>query len=312
MLQPVIVTGCRRSGTTLLMEMLAQHPDLLVHPKEPQFIREGYARFGDDIRNVPGAVTYLTSHPYCPDNIESARFGAAVQGRSSMTYLEFIHKYLELWGADALLMRRPVLKDPAFIYSLDWINCILPGVQIIHVVRDPRGNISSQLARWNSARLWECLRRWRSAVHAGRRWGASKPDSYFQLHYEELVIHPEASLRGVCRFLHIPYKEGMLQFDLHESQYSPGGENNPVVYHAADPSRLEVWRDQLDDVEVAIIEKQTRGEADYWAFPATITSIPFWQLTSRTLAEQILDAILRSGRWVKASLRHLRWLFEYR
>lgn len=50
-LQPILVFGCRRSGTTLLRSMLAQHPDLLVHPKEPQFILTLRDRFGEVLRH---------------------------------------------------------------------------------------------------------------------------------------------------------------------------------------------------------------------------------------------------------------------
>ena len=70
----IIVTGCRRSGTTLLKSMLSQHPALLVHPDEPQFILQGWKRFGDSINSVEPAIDFYVSHDYVASDLNVAEF----------------------------------------------------------------------------------------------------------------------------------------------------------------------------------------------------------------------------------------------
>ena len=66
---PIILLGCRRSGTTLLRKIFSKHPDIITPPDEPQFILGLYQRFGHKINNKFLALEYIKNHKYLLNNI---------------------------------------------------------------------------------------------------------------------------------------------------------------------------------------------------------------------------------------------------
>jgi hypothetical protein len=104
----------------------------------------------------------------------------------------------------------------------------------------------------------------------------------------------------------------MLTFTLDETKYTPGQKPESVIYHSADPSRVMAWRDQLSEVEIAIIEKWTAKYAKYWAFPASNPRIRPSEVAARIAIEKTGYRFLRSGRLAKKWLRDLRWRLKYR
>ncbi len=309
---PILIIGCRRSGTTLLRAMLEGHPDLLVHPAEPQFILQGYERFGRTVRDVPAAVRFFSRHRYAV--VDDHSWSPESNLGPEMDYRDLLAGYLEAWGGEGLKTQRPVLKDPAFIFHLDRLNMLFPEAQFIHILRDPRANIASQLARWSQARLWECLHWWRAAVQAGWRWGQQHPEQYYELRYEDLVRTPVKTLQDLCSFLQISYTPNLLDFRLQLNQYEPGGAPRPVVYRRVQQAGLNRWRRQLRPVVIAIIERETTREMDRWGYDSLQAGSSFsaWQMSLRSLAEQGWYAGIRVLRAMKSMLRKGIWWWQYR
>jgi Sulfotransferase family len=312
MTQYVVITGCRRSGTTLLQAMLAQHPGLSVHPKEPQFILEGYDRFGDLVKQIPKAVEYVTSHPYCSEKVTRTNFNAALQDRQTIEYRDFINCYLDLWGGDTQKSIVRIIKDPAFIYNLDRVTRFLPGASVIQIVRDPRGSISSQLARWKNARLWECLRRWQNAIDAGHRWGLAHKHAYLEIRYEDLVSVPDLVVQRLCDFLQVEFIREMLTFELVQNEYSSGTISKTINYRAVDPTRLEIWREKLAPPEVVIIERKTKEEMLFLNYPQVHPEASLLRVEAQIFKERLYYGYLLLGRWVKKMTRMTFWWLQYR
>lgn len=299
---PIVIVGARRSGTTLLRAMLSQHPDLLVHPHEPQFILELYKKYGSQIGDVAGAIQHLTDHRYCVPEVTAAQLRSLFQGRTSILLQELIAAYLEIWAGTGLQSRRPVLKHPALIFHLELVIHLFPDAQFVHVVRDPRANISSQLARWQKALFLECVDWWRDAVRIGHQLTNDQPRQCQEVTYQQLVLNSRDALQRLCEYLQIPFTEDMLTFELETRAFAPAREAEQRVYTQPDPARLELWRTYLQPVEIAMIEALCWDEMQWWGYtpdPAT----PRRSFFARYLWEQfkysglkLTRALTRKGR----------------
>jgi hypothetical protein len=77
----------------------------------------------------------------------------------------------------------------------------LLDVKVIHLVRDPRGNVASIMKHTNVG-VRTAARQWRHYnVEAARISRYVPPESWMLLHYEELCDAPQATLDRVARFL---------------------------------------------------------------------------------------------------------------
>jgi hypothetical protein len=297
-LSPIIITGCRRSGTTLLKTILEGHTDLLVHPNEPQFFLELFQIFGKRITNLTRAITHVTEHPYCSEVITRDGLSRAFQGVSTVSLQEFAQIYLHNWSGQRLEKSSPVFKHPALILYLDLVFYLFPGAKIIHIVRDPHANISSQRIRWPNATLWECIGWWRDAARAGHDLSQSNPKVCFELTYENLVNDTEEKISQLCKFLNIPFSGELLDFDLQKRIYSPGEESvgNPIY---KEPMRKDAWKQRLSPVEVALIEQECGGEMAWWGYDSYQPKVSPIRLSGRILVERIILLLKTVVRRVK-------------
>jgi len=298
-LNPIIVTGCRRSGTTLLRTMLEQHPGLRVHPQEPQFFLQLARRFGTHIHAPKAAIDMILAHPYCPASVTSDALQAAISGYPSISLAELIRLYLSVWGGEDLQSRHAVLKDPAWIFHLDLVFDWFPESKIVHLVRDPRANVSSQRARWKKASVFECAVWWRDAVRAGHALASQTPDVCYEITYEALVTHPEETLTELCNFLNIPFAPQMLSFELDTPTYTPSQAPQRTRFTKPDPARLNLWQEHLSPLDVRLIETVGHHEMGWWGYTPVKPVVSTPALAGRYLLESSFLALLKIGRAIR-------------
>lgn len=254
----ILVSGCRRSGTTLLRTVLSQHPQLLVHPSEPQFIRDWVRVNGYRVDDIQKAIKFIVSHRLCPDAVTEDALTNWFYVNPVTTWRDFVKGYLAVWAGEAYGTRPIVLKDPWYIRELDMVEHLFPMAKILHIVRDPRANISSQKARWQDASIYECAVWWRDSVVNGDALVQSNPSQHVGLKYESLICDPESTLQTVCDFLEISFMDEMLTFELDTVSFSPNKAPNKEKFTQFDPSRLNLWKDGLSNFDVALTERVCR------------------------------------------------------
>lgn len=287
--------------------MLSRHLELLVHPNEPQYILELYERFGDTIRDRTAALDYVIAHPYLPDTVDREALQRSCGDTSSVHLRELIQCCLHVWGGEALQRKRPVLKDPALTFHLELIHDLFPGAYIVHIVRDPRGNVSSQRARWPDASVWECATWWRDAVRAARTWQQQGKTPYTELKYEDLVLSPEATLQELCQNLNIPYYPEMLDFEFKGNLYAPDAPPKSVRFTTVKPSRVTIWKERLTPIEVRLIEACCQTEMSWWQYKRNAPHVPHLRYVRRYLYERAHYRLLTSARTVKHAIRRFGW-----
>jgi hypothetical protein len=230
-LQPLIVNSFGRTGTTLLMRMLAAHPQVILYDRPPYEIRGSkYWLHALRVLGTPteartqiGAAMQFHEDPRAAGGnpFYSSEFAAAqeVEAWSGSTYLTdlvaFCQRSIDDWYlATAAAQEQPTVP---LVYFAEkhfpdlfprLLRDLYPGAREIFLVRDFRDMIASMLAynakkgsgdfgrdRVDSDDAWlEYLRQNFTVLHSAWQ-DRGEPDSLIR--YEELVRDPESVFTGL-------------------------------------------------------------------------------------------------------------------
>ncbi len=155
-------------------------------------------------------------------------------------------------------------KTPMQIRHLAALGSLFSEAHVIHLIRDGRDAAASVRGLHFAAgdgSIEAIARDWQASIIEARRQ-ASSIEHYRELRYERLVTEPEVVLRELCKWLELPWDEGMLRF--HEralgrfaelpSARRDGGvlitrETRCRMHERAslpaDPTRIGRWREEL-------------------------------------------------------------------
>lgn len=211
------IVGRGRSGTTLLRAMFDTHPELAV-PDETHFIvplgRHRCHFEGPEHFLVDTFLAELLPRPgFVKLGLSTEALRQSLKDAPPANYPQAIRRIFQLY-AQQRGKSRFADKTPMHVHNIGYLARLFPESQFIHIIRDGRDVTLSYLdVAWNSNRLGHHALAWKRAVQAGRAAGhLLGSDRYQEVRYEELINEPEATLRGLCRFIHLPYDPVMLRY----------------------------------------------------------------------------------------------------
>lgn len=193
--QPIFVVGMPRSGTSLVEQILASHPD--VHGAGeldifPCLIAEGLAR---------------ADYP--------ARFGTA----TSDDIRRLGEAYLAKTAAIAPRAKRIVDKHPCNFLHTGLIHLTLPGAQIIHVKRDAQDTCFSCYSQSFAGEvgfaydLGELGRYYHAYEVLMAHWRNVLPDgAMLEVQYEDLVEDLSGTVQNMIKFCRLEWNARCLEF----------------------------------------------------------------------------------------------------
>ena len=267
--RPVFVVGHRKTGTTLLLDLLDGHPRLAALPGESNH----FVTFLPRVDGLPPEQVAAEAQRWwllrliSPSGIPPFWALGRPWKLPHDPYARFSRRLLELAAANpdrdvlglaavAISAGEPVAwveKTPGQEHVLDAILERYPEASFVHVVRDPR-SVAAAIARLDSAtgratdmvEIGLAVRRSFSAAerNAGRLGG----DRYLVLRYEDLVVDPEAAMRRTSRFLGIDWADSLLVptvGGVEATSNSAWAERK--VTGRIEGGRLDLWRDELDE-----------------------------------------------------------------
>jgi hypothetical protein len=290
---PVFVVGHRKTGTTLLLDLLDAHPQLVVLPGESNHFLTFLPRFRgvDADRIAAEAQRWWMLRLITPSGIPP--FWAAGQPWELPVdpYAVFSRRLLEL-GADhpaldplglvAVALRAAaranreagggeprawVEKTPGQEHRLDEIVTLYPRARFIHVVRDPR-SVAAALSRLdrslgsNTDLLGVGLTVGRSFAAAERNARRLGEGRYLVLRYEDLVADPGAAMGRIAEFMGIDWADTLLMptvGGIPATSNSAWSERK--VTGEIESRRLDLWREELDARSSELISGGSRGAA---------------------------------------------------
>lgn len=209
---PIFVVGLARSGTTLLQGLLGAHPGIAAPPEVYFFFRLWETRryWGDlnDDERLRAALHECLDLPYLDQFDEQALFERLLtEPRNLASVLDVVMSdYAYRQGN-----QRWSEKTPGQWADMIWEA--FPEAQVLHIVRDPREMVASQLgAQWETFQCAAAARAWTTHtamnMQAGRRRG---PSSYLRLLLEDLTQDPVAVMRQVYTFLGEPIDDAAVR-----------------------------------------------------------------------------------------------------
>ena len=194
---PIFVIGMPRSGTTLIEQILASHPD--VHGC-------GELSFFHDISFRDHRTQRLRSAVECFGELDGETIASLTR-----TYLKLVCKD----APDAL---RVTDKMPTNYFNLGLIAAAFPRAKIVYCVRGALDNCVSIYFQnftvgnpyaWD---LFEIGHRYAQHVLLMAHWEQVLPDRIFAIRYERMVREQETSTRELLSYCGLPWDERCLRF----------------------------------------------------------------------------------------------------
>ncbi|HTD88185.1 MAG TPA: sulfotransferase, partial [Candidatus Binatia bacterium] len=206
-----ILAGHPRSGTTLLEQMLAAHPEVIT-TDETAILRSQF---------IESMVMGAASTPDAVKEIDEFDASQLAAGR------EFYFRATEAHLGEPVGNRLLIEKDPLATYDLGFMLRLLPESRVIFPLRDPRDVCVSfffTLVPLNadSAPALDLASTCVAAaltLKLWRHWREVMPQQWVEVRYEDLVQTPRAGLSRLTTALDLPWDERMLaQHELRRSR----------------------------------------------------------------------------------------------
>ena len=193
---PVFIIGMPRSGTTLVEQILASHPEI-------------YAA---------GELTHIWEISKRLEALLGEPYPECINALTAETSVEFAREYLVNLKCLSPVAVRAVNKMPYNFLHLGLIAILFPGARIIHCRRDARDVCLSNFfqlyieAQYFTYRLSDLALYYNEYAGLMTHWRKSLPMEIYEISYEELVDDLEHQTRGLLEHMGLDWDERCLQF----------------------------------------------------------------------------------------------------
>lgn len=253
--RPIIIGGCSRSGTTLMRVILDTHSQICCGPESNIFRR----RF----------LLHRRHHLF--DSL-SRKFDLSIneileQCAKSKSQAEFIDLFYKAYCRQKKKTNWAD-KRPANVMRIDYIFKYFPKARFVHMIRDGRDTVcslrrhphmkivDSKLVKNETQKpIDQCVKKWVDRVQAGIKHRADP--RYYEIRYEDLVLHPEPTLKNLMQFLGYGWEDSLLSY--HEVKNNSRDPTrfvqNPEATQPLFQSSLARWKRELNAKEVEYVKK---------------------------------------------------------
>lgn len=197
-IRAIFVVSMPRSGSTLMEQMLASHPEV---------------RGGGEIEHFVKVATELSykwgAQPDFPDLDPAMAAADLLKAGQRYGELTTVLQLVQPWFTD---------KSLANFQYIGLIRMMLPDARVVHVRRHPLatafGVYRQRFARGlaYSYDFEHIARYYRAYERLMAHWRRTCPDAFVEVFYEALVADPERELRRVLDYIGIPFDFSVLEF----------------------------------------------------------------------------------------------------
>lgn len=204
----IFLGGCPRSGLTLSRAIIDAHPDVLC---------------GSDALFTPGFALQYRSFSAVLGGLHEQTFGLAPRDVAAI----FARCMTRIITPRAAALGKRVVAEKTALNVLAFRELaeILPQARFVHVVRDGRDVAASLLARdWRNPATGERLAHTSDPNAAAQYWGGlaarglaaeealAQSGRILRLRYEDLVLRPKRTLKGLFAFLGVGWSDAVWAF----------------------------------------------------------------------------------------------------
>ncbi|MBS0364669.1 MAG: sulfotransferase [Proteobacteria bacterium] len=225
---PIFIVGLPRSGSTLLEQILASHPQV-----------EGTQELAD----VPRLALELQGRDFDP---AQPRYPAVLAELAPQDFTRMGDRYLEDTRAWRRGKPRFIDKMPNNFRHVGLIHLILPNAVIIDARREPMAccfsNFKQLFAQGQefTYSFTDIARYYRTYLELMRHWDTVLPGRVLRVHHEDVVDDLEGSVRRLLGHCGLPFAAACLEF--HRTGRSVRTASSEQVRQPINREGLEQWR----------------------------------------------------------------------
>jgi len=236
---PIFILGMPRSGTSLVEQILASHPEV----------------FGaGELNDIPDLISNIRpmksarKFPACLSEWNVKKYE-----KTGREYIKRLHKHSD--GAKYITD-----KLPQNFMNIGLIKLILPDAKVIHCTRDPMDTCLSifknffsygQHYSYDMTELGQYYNLYKDLMD---HWGNIVPGFIYNLSYEKLVADQETETRKLLEYCQLPWDQKCLSF--HKTRRNVKTASNVQVRQPIYQNSVKLWKryeEQLQPLQDAII-----------------------------------------------------------
>ncbi len=194
------IVGSVLSGTTLLRNILREHPNLIA-PEETHVFRWGYPFGAEEYKDLYKNADTFKLHRKI-DGVDEDVFNEILTKSSDKkSFMEnYFTEFAKLKGVEG---SRFFDKSPQNVYGMVLIKAYFPKAKFIHIIRNPY-NVVASIKRGHpglAKSLTGAINYWKEAILITRTLKKAWNDDIFEFKYEDLAQKPEYYINNILNFL---------------------------------------------------------------------------------------------------------------
>lgn len=276
------IAGQAKSGTTLLVALLDNHPELLVLPEETAYFPTVLTKYAP--RGRRAQFDYITK-----ETLSNVLFGGPCKwGKRDYSYFPtsrflqtfeqmafdtgnlkrdllviMLEAYAATLGRSLDSVTRWIEKTPANRKYLPAIHSRFPDAKILVTMRDPRAIFAAQIALEKTRQLgtfstYYCISHWREVAKVVLRAREDGDMTLFLVPYEKLVLEPGEWMKKVCAFLEIEYDPAIVLTPTKAGKFWEGNSAMETAFSQISTEPLTRWQSDLSEEEIGWVEWHCR------------------------------------------------------
>lgn len=271
----VFIGGAPRSGTSLLQAIFNQHSECTSPPEshiKETFVYGATRKKASSLSDHKTLIGFLKSDKWIPRlNIDPQTIlnNFPEGSEAKRLFILYMEAYAAREGKSIL-----VEGAPFNIWFMKKLHVDFPGCYILHIVRDPRDVIMSTMkAHYNTNidfPIENIAYQYMESYLQGPTFGLKHyGERYIKIYYEDLVSHPEETIRYMCNRLNIQFEEAMLSFQESSKKVAAAEEGwkanlaKPFIKDNFNKWKTEMKPDDLIRVEYICSEFFEREKEHY-------------------------------------------------
>jgi len=294
--KPIFICGHRKTGTTLLINLFDNHPDLLVYPDDSGFWYMYYPLFdGEDISKdikrkkvINNLIPHFESNINKPEMIDKeVNFN---KEKFSKDFTDIVSE-TNYSSKDILLsliktMNKNFQKKTEFkywfekttsseIYALE-IKKWFPEAKFIHLIRDPRDNWASLKSGWDKRyhKFNDDPRRLLQSLIDRGKLGLELAkynkeiigsDNYKVIKFEDLTLKSGDTMNELCEFLGIKFNDNLLSPTILGKPWK-GNNFQKLKFNKISSVNVNRWPKRIEQKEAMLIEYYFKDIMEHFGY----------------------------------------------
>ena len=256
---PILITGAFRSGTTLIAQIIKNHPKIEFIYDSVNFMRFSFEKYNplSNFENVKALVSEVRERiaerwdmhfdeKKVIKKLQNQKMSYEIIYDNLMRELLLEESDAEIWGEKTTLVWT---KIPAFFE-------MFPNGRVIHIIRDPRAILLSWKKMTNAPGndYLDAILNCRDSMALMEEYKIRfKNKRYASIRYEDLVYNPKEVINEICSILDLDYNEKMLDSTVFSDKSGGKWTGNSMFkdkINGISSKMVDIWKTKLEEWEI--------------------------------------------------------------